>query len=799
MSTSPENKKRSKLGSSDQTSQSDPVNQQPIDVATVIVEESELRPTVRLDESFDSELINLGSDPQTLLNSSNKGPSRSAKSSRDGRPAAKPKVRVGSENQLSGETSYQPHGIAEEGTDEPTESSQDEKAEELGSEAREPQGGSNSGDSGDFGGSTKDSPRNPSGKTGLSFFSSLRNWLASLFPKGREAVTHNEPLEEASEEDLDALSTKEINSRLRKIRSEIKACQQVTSSAKDQVASLEKSIISNDKNARIALEWMSSVEGSYQWKVQEKMGEELQKANNDLEDFKKAVEDVKDFPAGRLIELRKKFHKSLIGPVIFLTPVALLVLLIPLIFTLSRISWLEALYNPQLLAPIASAVTGVVIGAIVVARRALGREKLSNRRIFKWVLVTVVIAGLVSALPAIEQLFRRFILPYIERYTPEILWSVASIIIFWTLLALIFYHIEWSKYKRQVEDQVRRLQGVVAGYTHSTQEVHRLTSLNEQTTSWLEILAHALYRPWRVNPDWEQSGELGSRVESFPFALRVAEVRDEAGPELAELERLISAKLMVQGWRADAFNDLVNQVRSELGLPEGKFSVDKLDKDLPHQTNNTRALLRKYLVKSGETSDLDSQSVPTHDKYLVEVARKRLLDLVNETQSVALSTARPRVSQVLIDPLADIDLDSDSFSDLEDSESWDDFLRESLGTDEILQPPISILNFSDKGRLSRGAESPATFIITPKRLVGALPPSRSDSITIVPVGDNKARSVELIARVDIAGPLESEMLQVLSGADSSAEVENLKLCRQCSDPLCDASGDSALTCSSEAL
>jgi len=632
-----------------------------------------------------------------------------------------------------------------------------------------------------------------------SIFATLGGWLASIFTKSRD-VTKSEAIVEAEpEEDLESLTTKEIKSRLRKIRAEIKASQQATSSAQVQVASLEKSIISNDKNARIALEWMSSVEGSYQWKVQERMDEELQKANKDLEDFKNAVEEVTDFPGGRLIELRKKFHKSIIGPVLFLIPIALLVLLIPLFFSLPRISWLEALYNPQLLAPIASAVTGIVIGGLVVARRALGKEKLPNRRIFKWVIITVVIAALVSVLPALEQLFRRFILPYLERYTPEILWSVASIIVFWTLLALILYHAEWSKYKRQVEDQVRRLQGVVAGYNHSLQEVHRLTSLHEQTTSWLEILAYALYRPWRVNPDWEKSGELGARAESFPFALRIAEVRDEAGPESAELERLISAKLMVQGWRGEAFTDLVDQVRFDLGLPEGKFSVDILDKDLPHQTNNTRALLRKYLVKSGESSTPDSETVPIHDKYLVEVARKRLMDLVNETQSVALSTARPRVSQVLIDPLADIDLDSDSLSDLEDSESWDDFLKESLGTDEILQPPISILNFSDKGRLSRGAESPATFIITPKRLVGALPPSRSDSITIIPVGDNKARSVELIARVDIAGPLESEMLQVLSGVDSTAVAKNLNLCIQCSDPLCDASGDSNKACSSETL
>jgi hypothetical protein len=633
-----------------------------------------------------------------------------------------------------------------------------------------------------------------------SFFKRIKEWIASIFARKASVVETLESVEEVeTEEPVEELSTPEIKSRLRKVRAEIKASQHIVSASEAEVASLEKSILSNDKNSRLALEWMSSVEGSYQWRVQEKMDQQLAEANADLKSFKDAVEEVSEFPAGRLIELRKKFHKSIASPNIVLVPIALLVIIIPWIFTIPRISWLDGLYNPGLLAPIVSIAVGIIIGIIVVARRTLGKERVTNGKIIKWITFTLLLVFAISNLPVIEEFFRSFAIPFLERFTPEILWTIASINVFWALIALLAYHAEWSKYKKDVEDQIRRLQGVVAGYTHSTQEVHRLTSLHNQASSWLEIMAHALYRPWRVNPDWEKTGELAARAESFPFALRIAEVRDEAGPESAELERVISAKLMVQGWRAEAFTDLVNQVRNDLGLPEGAFSVAVLDKDLPHQSNNTRALLRKYLERSGQAASQESQDVPPHDKYLVEVARKRLMDLVNETQSVALSTARPRVTQIQSDPLAEIDLDSDSLSDLKDSETWDDFLKESLGTEEIVQPPISILNFSDKGRLSRGAESPATFIITPKRLVGALPASRSDSITIIPVGDNKARSVELIARVDIAGPLEAEMLKVLSGGESQMKTATLNLCPECRDPLCDASLDSNNKCSSETL
>jgi len=804
LSTSPENKKRRIQKPRNRQSLSGQENQRLGDAA---MEATDLQDSAQLVESeagSEAQEVMPESKPRSLSSSSTKGRISKTKPALEEGPTEELVSKKNIEDQQIGETAKQSQVTPKKESNDLQNSKVNENGGPINAEINalrinEPAGQNNLEDLANVQDSNDNFSKKKARNRLPTLLSAFRKWLVSLFAKRIDATPSQDSLEKSQEEELEEHSTKEIRNRIRQLRTEIKASQAASSSAELEVAFLEKKILSNDKNARTALEWMSSVDGSYQWKVQEKMDAELKKAKDDMAHFTEAAKGVKDFATGRLIELRKKFHKSISGPVLFLTPVVLLVFLIPLLFTLSRIGWLDALYNPELLAPVASAVTGVVIGAVVVARRALGKEKLPNRRIIKWAIIAVLVGFFVSSLPFIEEVFRRFVLPFLERYTPEILWSAASIIIFWTLIALIFYHVEWSKYKKQVEDQVRELRGVVAGYKHSTQEVHRLTSLHEQTSSWLEILAHALYRPWRVNPDWEKSGELGARVESFPFALRIAEVRDEAGPESAELERLISAKLMVQGWRAEAFADLVDQVRADLGLPEDKFSVDVLDKDLPHQTNNTRTLLRKYLEKSGEVSSSDSETVPIHDKYLVEVARKRLIDLVNETQSVALSTARPRVSQVLIDPLAEIDLDSESLGDLEDSVSWDDFLKESLGTDEILQPPISILNFSDKGRLSRGAESPETFIITPKRLVGALPPSRSDSITIIPVGDSKARSVELIARLDIAGPLESEMLQVLSGGDNQASARNLNLCKQCSDPLCDSSMDPSKACSSDGL
>jgi hypothetical protein len=139
------------------------------------------------------------------------------------------------------------------------------------------------------------------------------------------------------------------------------------------------------------------------------------------------------------------------------------------------------------------------------------------------------------------------------------------------------------------------------------------------------------------------------------------------------------------------------------------------------------------------------------------------LDLVEKTQSIVLSQARPRVAPIQEDPLLEIREDQGGIDEYDPTYSWDDFLRESLGTDEVAQPPMGILNFSDKGQINRVQENPSSFVITPRRLADALPAISSNSVRLVPVGDDKARAVEIIARVDVVGPLPFDDIAVLAG------------------------------------
>jgi hypothetical protein len=72
--------------------------------------------------------------------------------------------------------------------------------------------------------------------------------------------------------------------------------------------------------------------------------------------------------------------------------------------------------------------------------------------------------------------------------------------------------------------------------------------------------------------------------------------------------------------------------------------------------------------------------------------------------------------------------------------------------------------------MSRVQEDPTSFIVTPKRLYSSLPPSQSERISVVPVGDEKPRAVEIIVRVDVVGPLSFDQIALLSG-DSPVNTE----------------------------
>jgi len=627
-----------------------------------------------------------------------------------------------------------------------------------------------------------------SAKPKRGFFS----WFASLFRSKKNISSEIEEPELAEvapdklpegliEGDLE-LTPNAIKKELAKQRREVRELSEARERLESDVTSKTEQMNTYAEQIDQITAWANQVSRTFIWKVQEQMDKNLENAKTDMAKHEAAVKDLNVIEPGRVLQLRQKFHKSLTWALVVCGGLIAAVSLIRYREQIPRLDWLSVLYDPNISGPILVVALALVVGLVILFSRRSKSKSHKLSRIIWMSLIAILIAWVVWDSSRNGSFMQRQVNPFIDRHFAEIVTTLASIWVLWVATSLIGYYRGYSIFNREVDTQILALEGVIEGYVKTQQEISRLGILYRQTNDWLEILANALYRPWKTNPEWGTSKEYTSHYDTFPFALRVAQAREGADARMQELERIIGSRLLTQGWRNDAFEDLVEQVGTEMGLPQGKFVVDLLDQDLPHQTNNSRALLKRFLAHSAKTSysgqvDLGSNSAPPKtgrpeptDRYLVEVARKRLLNLIEKTQSVAISAARPRVQQIVEDPLVSLRADSAGVDEFDPTESWDEFLTDSLGADSVDESPLGVLSFTEEGRMKNWPSKVQSYVLVPRRLEKSLPNISSERITIVPLGDDRPRSLEIIARIDVVGPAELSAVALL-GASAQNKLQ----------------------------
>jgi hypothetical protein len=619
------------------------------------------------------------------------------------------------------------------------------------------------------------------------------SWLRSLFRSKKKEAQDVEGLglneieqvvlpEGLLESDLE-LSPSAIKKELAKQRREVRELAELKERFELEVAAKSEQMVVYAEQVERITAWANQVSRTFIWKVQEEMNKNLERAKSDMAMHEEAVKNLEVIEPGRLLKLRKSFHKSLTWAFLVCGGLIVAASLIRFREELPRLDWLSVLYDPNISGPILIFVVALFVGVMLLLGRRSEPDAPKLSRIIWFSLLAILVAWLIWESSRKGSFMQQYVNPFVDRHYAEIITALASIWVLWVITSLIAYYRGYSVFNREVETQILSLEGVIEGYVKTQQELSRLALLYRQTNDWLEILANALYRPWKTHPEWGASKEFTSHYDTFPFALRVAQAREGADARMQELERIIGSRLLTQGWRNDAFEDLVAQVGTEMGLPPGKFIVDLLDQDLPHQTNNSRALLKRFLSHSAKTSysgqvDLGSNSAPPQtgkpnptDRYLIEVARKRLLDLIEKTQSVAISAARPRVEQIVEDPLLSLRADSAGVDDFDPTESWDEFLTDSLGADSVDETPLGVLSFTEEGRMKNWPSKVQSFVLVPKRLEKSLPHISSERITVVPLGDDSPRSLEIIARIDVVGPADLSSVALL-GESAQKKIQH---------------------------
>ena len=522
--------------------------------------------------------------------------------------------------------------------------------------------------------------------------------------------------------------------------------------------------------------WVEGLERSYFWNVRKRMQDNLATANQELAAHREAVANVSLPAKDGLLLLRQQFHKRLgVGFLVAAIPVALL-FFIPWFAQASMPTWLIEFLNSQFFTIMVAGLIALTAGIVGIIRRVRGPKKMSWWRIIGTIALVIGIPLLVLGTYRAQQWLQTWVVPLIERWLAPALVFIAITFLFFLIGLLATYYSGWSRFNREVTEQLTKLDNVIDGYVHSQREVQRLESLYGQTSDWLQLLAHSLYRPWKTDSEWEGIRELQTTSETFPFALRVAHAVDSETSRIANLERLIGQRLMSQGWRAQAFKDTLAEIGQQLGFDEEHVTADLLDADLPHQTNNSRNLVRSFFEYSAgvqqtqEGSEEPKNRASFSDDYLVAVARRRLGELIETTQASVLSEARPEVEQIVEDPLQPIKFDASNLDEDRTAQDWDDFLRDAMGMTEVSEAPLSTLTFTDEGSLARDPESAETHILIPERVAASAPDTTSTSTHVHALADRgSGRSVELIVRVDVVGPIPFSHVRMVQGATQSPQ------------------------------
>lgn len=567
-----------------------------------------------------------------------------------------------------------------------------------------------------------------------------------------------------------ALKPYALKREISKMRREIKELAEKRSQIESSIAQHDDHKLMQEEQIEKLNNWTANVSRTFIWKFQKQLDAELDLANADLADFENRVKKVKTFEVGQIAKFRRSFHKSLTWALLICGSTIGGASIIKFRDQIPRYDWLGALYDPTTSGPVLVFSLVLVVGVLILLSKTSAMKNFKMGKFIPFLMFATLVGFLIWNSTQNNSFMQMYVNPWVDVHYGEILTFGCSIWMVWIIGALVTYYRNWSIFQRDVKQQLIDLRGVIDGYVKTQQEVARLTILYRQATDWLEIIAHSLYRPWKTNPDWGTSKEFASHYDTFPLALRVAQAKEGADAHMAELERIIGTRLLSLGWRTKAFEEMVLKVGNELGLSNGKFTVDLLDHDLPHQTNNSRKLIRRFVEHSAKTSKaglVDLESTPSAtagqapeptDKYLVEVAKTRLVDLIEKTQSIALSAARPRVEQIIDDPLRELKFDNAGIDTYDPTDSWDDFLTSTLGADSLDLAPIGVLAFNQEGRMRNIASNVQSFVVVPRRLESTLPRISSDKIQVVPVGDDKPRPVEMIARVDVVGPVDLSTL-----------------------------------------
>jgi hypothetical protein len=231
--------------------------------------------------------------------------------------------------------------------------------------------------------------------------------------------------------------------------------------------------------------------------------------------------------------------------------------------------------------------------------------------------------------------------------------------------------------------------------------------------------------------------------DHLPFAMHIGQSIQGSGTGSDRLKREAAKQILKQGWRADAFQDLVSEVGGRLGYDHARFGIDTLESDLPDAPNNTRSMLAQNLA---------------NEDVLESIAARRLRALAEELQDESLYGEGTLVESMENDPLA-------AFRQGTTTVSWMEFLSKTIsGT--FAPTPLSVLGIAPQQVQKAHHQDVRSYVLAPESVIKALSPEQRLVLNARELPEEAEHSLDVVVRIDIAGPVPVDAMAILTvGAD----------------------------------
>lgn len=295
-----------------------------------------------------------------------------------------------------------------------------------------------------------------------------------------------------------------------------------------------------------------------------------------------------------------------------------------------------------------------------------------------------------------------------------------------TFIGLLFsYSRKNSEYQQLVAEESSRTLAIEKGIDAVKAARERIDSLHPQVPQILEVLSIGLHQPWIINNESLMFNGTVPDTAKLPSCVEVAvPTIAPKSPKYEELVNKAMNQIQIPGWRAEAFDKVMQSLAESIGFGSNNMAVRELEED--HRKSGKRQLIATA-SKNPEPATLIGEALVEHYTRVV--------------QEKVLPFAQPQVVSLRPDPLEGLHLDGSlSVSSNTHAVNW----QEKLAEIADLASPWSVASFSSSGTANNRHQHVESIFIASDRV-----PSREGVIKESAVNPG-ARPFEVSIRVDLS-------------------------------------------------